>query len=85
MSELLIDATQGKRYKSKREEIMTYIKDTSRFDRNTFCYDNWVINFSNGYYDIKKDEFISHNDSDKVFCYEIPHEFKSPAVLKYDH
>ena len=78
LSDQLIDTYKGKSYEHKRKAVIRLIKDTTFFDRKDFCYDRWVINFENGYYDIKKNKFIKSEDNiDKIFCYEIPHEYHS--------
>jgi len=76
MARQLLDVYKGKSYKHKRAAVLQLIEDTTKFDRKKFCYDRWVINFKNGYYDIKTDKFIKAERTDKIFCYEIPHEYK---------
>jgi len=68
--------TLGKAYKSKKAEILDWIKDGTLFSRDEFCYDDWLINFTNGYYDLRHRTFMPHTENkDKVFFYEIPHEY----------
>lgn len=56
--------------------IFKYIKYTTQFDRKNFCYDHWIINFKNGYLNIIEDKFYSNDEyKDKLFCYEIPHNY----------
>ena len=67
----------GKNITYLSNNIIKYIKYTTQFDRKNFCYQNWVINFHNGYLDIKEDRFYSNDEyKDKLFCYEIPHDYK---------
>lgn len=76
IGELLEEETAGKGYPRKRHAILTYIKDTTRFSRDNFFYEKWLINFKNGYYDLKNKAFIPHKyNEDKIFCYEIPHNY----------
>ncbi len=61
-----------------KNSVITWIKLKTRFSRDNFCYDGWLINFQNGYYDIRTKTFYTHNDyKDKLFCYEIPHEYNN--------
>ena len=77
LGDQLIDMFEGKSYKHKRTAILQLIEDVRKFDRKKFCYDRWVINFENGYYDIKMNKFFpAQEDTNKIFCYEIPHEYK---------
>lgn len=72
----LISAYKGKSYTTKRTATLKFIEDTTKFNRKRFCYDRWVINFKNGYFDIKKNKFIlAEENEDKIFCYEIPHNY----------
>lgn len=58
-------------------QVLKWIRLTTKFSRENFCYDEWLINFKNGYYDLKKDAFFPHEEfKDKLFCYEIPHEYE---------
>ena len=76
LGEQLIDVYHGKSYNHKRRATLQYIEDSTKFDRKQFCYDRWVINFTNGYYDVLRDQFTSDkNNKNKIFCYEIPHEY----------
>ena len=64
-------------YRNVRNDVLEKFRDTYIFNRSEFSYDPYVINFKNGYYDIKEDEFIKAEDNKKkIFFYEIPHEFK---------
>jgi len=64
-------------YRTVRNDVLEKFKDSNLFDRSQFCYDPFIINFKNGYYDIKKNEFIKSKDNkDKTFFYEIPHKFE---------
>ncbi|MCP4651664.1 MAG: hypothetical protein GY853_16505 [PVC group bacterium] len=61
--------------------ILKRIKALTSFDRDNLCYDDWMVNFKNGYYDIKEDKFVSNEDNtDKLFCYEIPHEYNPEFI-----
>lgn len=67
----------GKQYKNKRASLLTWIEDGTRFSRDNFCYDRWIINLANGYYDVKGKRFIPHEENkDRIFFYEIPFEYK---------
>ena len=57
-------------YKRNAEEI---IKDSTLFNRKTFCTNSSIINFKNGVYDVKKEEF--HQDHNGMFFYCIPHDW----------
>jgi P4 family phage/plasmid primase-like protien len=73
-----IEHRTTKSYTYIKNNIIAYIKDMTLFDRNNFCYDKWIINFKNGYYDTTKNKFYPNEDfDDKIFCYEIPHEYKN--------
>jgi len=67
-------------YRNVRNDVLEKFRDSHIFDRNNFCYDPFIINFKNGYYDIIKDKFVeSKNNRGKnkrIFFYEIPHEYK---------
>ena len=63
-------------YRSVRNDVLEKFRDSHLLDRNDFCREPFILNFTNGYYDIIKNEFIKPKDSDKIFFYEIPHEYK---------
>jgi len=63
-------------YRNVRNDVLEKFRDSHLFDRSEFCYDPYIINFKNGYYDIIKDKFVKADDSKKIFFYEIPHEYK---------
>jgi len=72
----LITAYKGKSYNNKRTAALKFIEDTTKFDRHNFCYDRWIINFKNGYFDVKLNKFVpAELNKDKIFCYEIPHDY----------
>lgn len=62
-------------YRNLRNDVLEKFKDSHLFDRDNFCHDPFIINFKNGYYDIKKDKFIPSKKSNKMFFYEIPHDY----------
>jgi len=69
-------AFMGKSIIHTYNSVIHWIKNNTRFEREKFCYDNWTINFQNGYYDIITETFYPHNEyKDKLFCYEIPHMY----------
>jgi len=73
----LTERMYGKQYTTKRTSILTWIKDGTRFNRDKFCYDRWIINLKNGYYNVKRKSFIPHEeDKEKIFFYEIPFDYK---------
>lgn len=56
--------------------ILKRVKYKTRFYRQDLCYNKWTINFKNGYYKIEERQFVPlEEDSSKLFCYEIPHDF----------
>lgn len=64
-------------YRTVRNDVLEKFRDSHLFDRNDFCYDPFLINFKNGYYNVKNNRFIKSEDSKKIFFYEIPHEYKN--------
>ena len=67
-------------YRGLRDDVLEKFKDMNLFDRKNFCYDQYLINFKNGYYDIGQDKFISTKENNKqetpkLFFYEIPHNY----------
>ncbi len=60
-------------YSSAVSNITQDIKHRTLYNRDDFCYDKWVINFENGYYDIESDVFFPNGDL--KFFYEIPHQW----------
>jgi len=73
----LIESNATTGYKYVKGSIVGYIKDTTLYNRRNFCYEKWVINFKNGYFDIKNRTFYPLNHyEDKIFCYEIPHNYE---------
>ncbi len=82
LAEQIVDMYKGKSFKHKRSAVLQLIEDITKFDRNNFSYDRWIINFTNGYFDIRKNKFFTaEENTDKIFCYEIPHEYNEG---KYD-
>lgn len=66
----------GKSITHMSNEVIKRIKYTTQFDRHKFCYDSGMINFHNGYYDVENDMFFPNDEyNDKLFCYEIPHDY----------
>lgn len=66
----------GKTITHVSANIMKYIKFTTQFDRRQFCYDSYLINFHNGYYNARENKFYPNTEfKDKLFCYEIPHDY----------
>ena len=69
--------TTGKNITYLSSNILKRIKYMTLFDRNKFDYEEWIISFHNGYYDIKTDTFHPTNEANgKLFCYEIPHSYE---------
>jgi len=73
----------GTAYAHPEREVKKYIirEGEVLFDREEFCYDPWVINFENGYYDIEEDKFFKPSDK-KIFFYCIPHSFSEDFYEK---
>ena len=70
----------GKNITYLSNNILKYIQYTTQFDRKNFCYQHWIINFHNGYLDIKENKFYPNGEyKDKLFCYEIPHDYKADS------
>jgi len=63
-------------YRNVRNDVLEKFRDSHLFDRGNFCYEPFIVNFKNGYYDIKKDKFVKAINSKKTFFYEIPHKYK---------
>ncbi len=64
-------------YRNVRNDVLEKFRDSHLFDRNEFCHEPFILNFKNGYYDIKNDKFVkAEDDNNKIFFYEIPHEYK---------
>lgn len=63
-------------YKRNVEEI---IRDGTLFNRKEFCTNSGIINFTNGVYDVMKEEF--HSSYNGMFFYCIPHDW---VQEKYD-
>lgn len=60
-----------------KRQIEERIKMTTRFSRENFCTEKWLINFKNGYLDLKSKTFYPTEEfQDKLFFYEIPHDYK---------
>lgn len=65
-----------------KRQIEERIKMTTRFSRENFCTEKWVINFKNGYLDLKTKTFYPNDEfKDKLFFYEIPHDYKEESEL----
>jgi P4 family phage/plasmid primase-like protien len=74
-------AETGKTITHLSANIIKYVKYTTQFNRKEFCYDSWLINFHNGYYDCLTNKFFPNSKhKDKLFCYEIPHDYKKEKV-----
>ncbi len=59
-----------------KANIEQRIKALTYFDRKNLCFDDWLVNFRNGYYDVIEEKFTTNDDNhDKLFCYEIPHDY----------
>jgi len=73
-------------YRTVRNDVLEKFRDSHLFDRSEFCYEPFIVNFPNGYYDIIKGNFIKAKKSKKTFFYEIPHnylkgEYECPEFL----
>jgi len=64
-------------YRNVRNDVLEKFRDSHTFDRSDFCYDPFIINFKNGYYDVRNypKGFVKASNSKKIFFYEIPHEY----------
>jgi len=73
----VIERTLGKRYSYYIKQIIAHIKLSQKFDRDNFCYEEDIIPFLNGYYDTGdgNGRFIPAKETDKIFCYAIPHNY----------
>ena len=77
LADLLVGLAKGKSYNHMRKTIIQYIKDKTRFSRKNFVFEKWLINFKNGFFELATNRFHTHKDNkDKIFCYEIPHEYE---------
>lgn len=63
-------------YNSTKGNVIAYIKDSSSFDRNDFCYDIDLINFKNGYIDLDDKPIELHKNNSKKFPFELPHTYR---------
>lgn len=64
-------------YVSVKKNVLELIKDTTRFNEDQFYYEDTLVPFSNGYYDIQEETFHEYDDVlEKPFFYVIPHEYK---------
>lgn len=82
--------TGMKRIGGLKNDIDTHIRLKTRFNPKRFCFDDWVINFKNGYYNLEVAKYIPSEETRKIFPYEIPREFKDlelkkdcPLIRKY--
>lgn len=67
----------NKNYTYVRSNVIRYLKDITKFNPDNFCYEKWVVNFKNGYYNATDNKFYpSQSYTDKTFFYEMPHLFK---------
>lgn len=66
-----------KNYVSVKKNVLELIKDTTRFNEDQFYYEDTLVPFLNGYYDIQRETFHEYDEAlDKPFFYVIPHEYK---------
>lgn len=65
-------------YRNVRNDVLEKFRDSHLFDRSDFCYDPFIINFKNGYYDVRNypKGFVKASNSKKIFFYEIPYKYK---------
>jgi P4 family phage/plasmid primase-like protien len=61
-------------YCSSKENVLENMRDGTLIDRDSLCYNPWIIPFQNGIYNVKKDKFYK-SDRGLNFFYEIPHNF----------
>lgn len=62
-------------YRTIKSDIIESLKDSNIVDMNFFCYDSWLLNFQNGYYNFIKDEFVKTKDCTKEFIFAINQDF----------
>jgi len=56
--------------------VKKWLRMKNTMSRDDFCYDDWLISFKNGYYDVRTETFYPQDEfKDKLFCYEIPHDY----------
>ena len=74
-------------YRGIKGDVLENLKDSSIVDMSFFCYDSWLLNFKNGYYNLITDEFIKTKDCKKEFVFSInrdytPNEVDCPIFKK---
>lgn len=62
-------------YKTIKSDIIESLTDSSIVNSDFFCYDAWLLNFPNGYYDFKENKFISAQDCTKEFIFAIKRKY----------
>jgi len=59
-----------------KNRVINNIKDiTATEDEEFFTHEDWIVPFTNGFYNVKTEEFKSLWGGDKKFFYEIPHPY----------
>lgn len=74
-------------YRGIKGDVLESLKDSSIVDMDFFCYDSWLLNFKNGYYNFINDEFVKAKDCIKEFVFSInrdytPNEVDCPIFKK---
>lgn len=62
-------------YRSIKGDVLESLKDSSIVDMDFFCYDSWLLNFKNGYYNFLNNEFIKAKDCIKEFVFSINRKY----------
>ncbi|MFO8019575.1 MAG: DUF5906 domain-containing protein [Promethearchaeia archaeon] len=73
-----IEAMKLQSYGHTKNEVKEYLKDLQIIEEGDFYFGTDYIPFKNGYYNVKKEEFIGYSEKpdDLLFFYALPHEFK---------
>ena len=74
-------------YRGIKGDVLEKLKDSSIVDMDFFCYDSWLLNFQNGYYNFINNEFVKAKDCTKEFVFAInrnytPNETDCPIFKK---
>ena len=64
-------------YRSIKGDVLESLKDSTIVDISFFCYDSWLLNFKNGYYNFITNEFIKTKDCKKEFVFAINRNYNN--------
>ncbi|GAJ11539.1 unnamed protein product, partial [marine sediment metagenome] len=64
-------------YRTIKGDTLETLKDSVIVDMDFFCYDSWLLNFKNGYYNFENNDFVKAKNCTKEFVFAINRNYNN--------